>query len=283
MYLYFDIGGATTRIGLSKGGETVEQTISFSTPFSPRDIVPLWRKNVEPILKHQPVDAVIGGVAGLLSKDKTVLLRSPSLPEWDGTPLSTILSDLFTAPVYLENDAALVGLGEAVFGAGVGEKIVAFLSVSTGLGGVRIVDQYVDISASGFEPGQQLLLIQDDKIVSLEQLVAGKGIETRTGKKPETIQDTHFWDEVMKYLTVGIYNTIVHWSPHVVVLGGSIVRYRVDIARVVAYMKEMNMLLPELPLIVKAELNDLGGLYGALVFGKTKLRFAEASSIVFDL
>src|SRR3989339_806271 len=44
----------------------------------------------------------------------------------------------FGAPAVIENDAAVVGLGEARYGAGKSYEIVAYLTISTGVGGAKI-------------------------------------------------------------------------------------------------------------------------------------------------
>jgi glucokinase len=49
------------------------------------------------------------------------------------------------------------GLGEAVFGAGKGREIVVYMTISTGVGGARIVGGKIDASAMGFEPGHQII------------------------------------------------------------------------------------------------------------------------------
>jgi len=77
--------------------------------------------------------------------------------------------------VFIENDASIVGLGEAVSGAGMGEEIVVYITVSTGVGGTRIVSGEIDEHAYGFEPGHELINMQD----SLEDLVSGTAVEER--------------------------------------------------------------------------------------------------------
>lgn len=57
--------------------------------------------------------------------------------------------------MFLANDADLVGLGEAVYGAGKGYKVVAYFTVSTGVGGARIVNKRIDKGVFSFEPGWQ--------------------------------------------------------------------------------------------------------------------------------
>ncbi len=46
-----------------------------------------------------------------------------------------ILRDLFRVPVYLLNDCTTAALGEWIFGAGKGLKNLAYITLSSGVGG----------------------------------------------------------------------------------------------------------------------------------------------------
>ena len=61
----------------------------------------------------------------------------------------------------IANDTAVVGLGEAHRGAGIGYNIVTYITVSTGVGGTRIVDGRIDRRIYGFEPGHQTIDIDN--------------------------------------------------------------------------------------------------------------------------
>jgi glucokinase len=115
------------------------------------------------------------------------------LPDWQRKPLASALSKrLDGAPVYIENDKAVVGLGEATYGAGVGYGIVAYHTVSTGVGGVRTEDGKISRASAGFEPGHQIIdidgsLLDDGTSHTLESLVSGYSLEKRRGVKPYEI------------------------------------------------------------------------------------------------
>jgi predicted NBD/HSP70 family sugar kinase len=184
------------------------------------------------------------------------------------------------APVYIENDTAVVGLGEAVFGAGKFHDIVAYISVSTGVGGVRIVHKQIDVSAAGFEPGHQIidagggLEVRGEPAYqnrTLEAYVSGSSVEARYHKKPFEIEQPEFWEHMARILAYGLNNTIVHWSPEIVVIGGSMMKkIGIPVDRVAAHLKGILHIYPEIPVIAKSELEDVGGLYGAMQLIKTR-------------
>jgi fructokinase len=182
-------------------------------------------------------------------------------------------------PIYLENDAAVAGLGEAVFGAGKGLEIVAYHTVSTGVGGVKIENGEIDHASAGFEPGHQILdidrtVLGDDIEPTLENLVSGTAIELRFGVKPYEIpQSDILWEELAEYLAQGLRNTVLYWSPDAIVLGGSMVigdpKIMVDAVRKYT-VQSLDSFVP-CPLIAEAKLGDEAGLYGGMALLSKKL------------
>ena len=186
------------------------------------------------------------------------------------------LTKKYPVPIYLENDTALVGLGEAHFGAGKGIDLLVYHSISTGVGGVRITHGIVDVSSAGFEPGHQVLdidrtILGEDIVPTLENLVSGTAVESRLGIKPYDIpQEDVIWDELAGYLAQGLRNTILYWSPEVIVLGGSMITGtpRIQIEAIRKATVEVLDSFVASPFITVAKLADEAGLYGAIALIK---------------
>jgi predicted NBD/HSP70 family sugar kinase len=263
MYLLFDIGGTNLRVAISKDKKSFEEVKVVSTPQDFFQGIKIIAKLASEFTNGSDLIAAAGGIAGPLNRDKTELVSAPHLPQWKGKSLKKELSRILKTEVFLENDAALAGLGEAVFGSGQGKGIVAYLTIGTGVGGARIVDGKIDKNAFGFEPGHQILNFENYK--TLEELISGSAIEKRFGKKPYEITDSDFWEEMAKWLAIGLNNTIVHWSPDIVVLGGSMLKEQgISIERVRLHLKRVLKIFNQIPQIEKAKLADQSGLYGAL-------------------
>jgi glucokinase len=272
MFILFDIGGTKTRITTSNGGDAFDTPRVFDTPKIYEEGIEAIKKTIVELSRGNRIQGIIGGIAGPFSHKNRSLLTSPNLSGWIGKPLIADLEKEFSAKVMVENDSAIVGLGEAVFGAGKGFSIVAYITISTGVGGARIVNGKIDEKSVGFEPGHQIVdfdktAIPDADGIYLDNLISGKGVENRTGKKAYEITDESFWDQMAKILAVGLHNTIVHWSPDAVILGGSMMnKVGIPLEKVETYVKEYLKIFPEIPVIKKADLGDLGGLYGALSY-----------------
>ncbi len=271
-YILFDIGGTKTRVAKAETLESLETPIKYETPLMYRDGIEALFAAIDTLLPHGDIQGIAGGIRGPLNHEKTGIVSEIKLTDWVGRDIVLAIAERYHVPVLLENDTAIVGLGEAVFGAGKGYDIVAYHTVSTGVGGARFVGGKLDRASVGFEPGHQELDI-DRSIFghhmkhTLENLISGTALEKRRGKKPYDIpQEDHVWDELAGYLAFGLENTIVYWSPDVIVLGGSMMvgNPRILLEDVKRHTKEVLKGLIPCPLIVDAVLKDDGGLYGAL-------------------
>ncbi|MBI5400505.1 MAG: ROK family protein [Candidatus Yonathbacteria bacterium] len=279
MFILFDIGGTKMRVVAADYEKLLGEPVVVSTPKDFNEGIDTLKRIIDNIaqglaVENRAVTAIVGGVAGPLDGDKTMLVRSPNLSGWVGHDIKNALHNTYKVPVNLENDSALVGLGEAHFGAGRGKAIVVYLTVSTGVGGARIVDGKIDRASLGFEPGHQI--IDPDNTLcprcegnDLEAYVSGTSIEKRFGVKPYEIHDDAVWDELAKFLAYGLNNTIVHWSPDIVVIGGSMMKeVGIPVPAIRKHLAEIMKIFPNIPPIEKAELGDFGGLYGSLAYAR---------------
>jgi len=245
MNILFDIGGTKTRVASVKNEDSFNEPVIFDTPQSFEEGFEKLSNTISEISKGEKVESIVGGIAGALNRKTKVLVKSPNLPQWVGKDLVGGLEKSFSCPVYVENDSARAGLGEALYGAGKGHNIVAYVTVSTGVGGARIVNGAIDVSSFGFEPGHQIIdadlsIFPQAEGIDLESLISGKSVEKRVGKKPSEIADDSFWDEEAKLLAYGLNNTIVHWSPDVIVLGGSMINeVGISVDKVVSHLKNI--------------------------------------------
>lgn len=277
-YILFDIGGTKTRVASSEDLENFGEVVSFKTPAAFADGVKKVLEAVESLGVKNPI-AIAGGVRGLLNEEKTGIQNDAVLNKWIGKSLVSALRKKHNVPVHLENDSAMAGVGEAVFGAGRGLEIVAYHTISTGVGGVKVEDGDIDVSSIGFEPGHQILdidrtVLGEEISPTLENLVSGTAVGLRFGIKAYEIpQSDVVWDELAEYLAQGLRNTILYWSPDVIVLGGAMIvgNPAISVDAVRKYTVEALDGFVSSPMISKAELGDEAGLYGAMAILKKRL------------
>ncbi len=277
-YVLFDIGGTKTRVAISEDLQTFSDVESFKTPTVFLDGVEKIVSAVKKLTSNTPT-AFAGGLRGLLNEQKNGIQNDAILKKWAGKDLVAALQKQFDVPVFLENDTAIAGVGEAMFGAGRGLEIVAYHTVSTGVGGVKVEDGDIDHASIGFEPGHQILdidrtILGEEITPTLENLVSGTAVGERYGMKAYEIpQSDVVWDELAEYLAQGLRNTILYWSPDVIVLGGAMIvgdpAIKVDSIR--KYTVEALDGFVTAPLITKAELGDHAGLFGAMAILQKRL------------
>lgn len=270
MHLLIDAGGTESKIALSGAGHDFVGPVIIDTPKVFEEAIRAYKTIAKKLSGTVAIRAVAMGVAGHLDKEKRKLLDSPNLPDWNVRPLKEEMQKAIGATVCLENDTALAGLGESIYGAGKGRGIVAYVTVSTGVNGVRIVDGKIDRNAYGFEIGHQFAgSFGNGDPRYLEDCISGASIEKKFNKKPYDIADREFWGELARILAYGINNTILHWSPDVMVLGGSMIKDNgIRLEEVKEHLVKILKIFPEHPPISKCELGKLGGIYGAMFFLK---------------
>ncbi len=277
-YALFDIGGTKTRVAVSDDLESFSKPISYKTPTDPKEGVKKLVESISELAKGE-IEGIAGGLRGRLDELKTGIENDATLQKWAGFSIKEALEKKYGCEVFLENDAAIAGVGEAVFGAGEGMEIVAYHTVSTGVGGAKIEDGEIDDASIGFEPGHQILdidrtVLGEEIAPTLENLVSGTAVENRFNTKPYDIpQSDVLWDELAEYLGQGLRNTILFWSPDAIVLGGSMIigDPRIEIDTIRKYTVEALDGFVEAPLITTAKLGDEAGLYGAMAILKRRL------------
>ncbi len=276
MFLLFDIGGTKMRIARSRDGEAFDEPIVLKTPLDDFEAgVKMFAAAARELTGGQEIAAAAGGVAGPLNREKTGLVRAPNIPGWVGKPLKSEFERALGTSVLLENDAALAGLGEANAGAGKGFEIVAYVTISTGVGGARIVDGRIDRSRFGFEIGHQIVRMDEADVGSasageaghIESYISGTAFAERYGMKAAEVREREAWERASRELAVALNNVAVFWSPEIIVLGGSMITGdpAIPLGQVEQYFTNVLKIFSEKPVLRKAALGDSGGLHGALV------------------
>lgn len=267
-YVGVDIGGQSVRVGVLRGGKL--EVRGFETPAeypeARRRIVALARE----LAGGTPAGIGVGS-PGPLDWRTGVMEWTPNIP-WKNVHYLELGTDL-GCPAYVDNDANVAGLAEAVLGAGRGYGCVAGFTLGTGIGFFTVRNGHVYHGRLDVEGGHQLLnpngpLCGCGAHGCLEAYASASAIHARTGKQPEEIDDPAFWTEIAGYLAWGIVNVNVLVCPDVVVLaGGMIKRGATLFDPLCARTEELCKILPAPP-IKPAELGHQAGIYGAIVLAR---------------
>ena len=280
MYFLFDIGGTKMRFAVSEDCIECTEPKVVKTPDSYEESLQEIETAARELGADKDITGAIGGIAGTLNRDKTSLVFSPNNPDWVGQTITDDFEERIGSPATIENDTAVIALGEATYGAGKGADIVAYMTVSTGVGGSRVVEGRMDAKARTFEPGHQIVHCPSEgpteelRNWTLENLVSGTAMEKRFGMKAYNIENRDVWSQVAKELAVGLHNTLLHWSPDVMVMGGAMITGSpcISMEELCENVATLSPTLFDSCQIVEAELGDLNGLYGAMAWAKQLYR-----------
>ncbi|MBI4688776.1 MAG: ROK family protein [Nitrospirae bacterium] len=139
-----DVGGTNLRVALiSRNGEIVEKIKETSMG----NVLESLQKMIGSIYRDDVAGIGIG-IAGLVDKERGVVLLSPNLHSVEGVNFVELLQKQFPVTVFIENDASAAALGEKWMGAGREFNDFVLLTLGTGIGGGIIYEgRLADVAA----------------------------------------------------------------------------------------------------------------------------------------
>lgn len=289
--LGIDIGGTQVKWGWV-GREGVHAFYVLETPEEPETLVDWVHETVR---QHPGIRGIGIGVPGMVDEEGTIH-HPPNLPKFHGFPLKQAIEQRVHVPVYVENDANLIALGEWKFGAARGSRHAVVLTLGTGIGtgficDGRLVRGYQGRGSEGghiildpngppcycgnrgclesflgtvhFIPRARTALKQQDPhLPDLEQLDAERLYRLARSGHPVA---RSLWKEYGYWLGIGIVNFVHLFGPEVVVLGGGVAgAFEAFAPTLLETLKTHVMGYAERNLrVVRAELGMKAGVMGA--------------------
>ena len=173
-YIGVDLGGTNVRVAIvTEDGEIIAQEKSPSYALEGREKV---LENIISLVKKLPdweqCSGIGAGVPGPCDQVTGSMLLSTNLPGFQGYPFAERLFRELNMPAFIDNDANVAGLAEAVFGAGKGLPVVYYVTISTGIGGGLIVDGKCVSGKHGFA-GEIANIIIDRNREKINHLAVG--------------------------------------------------------------------------------------------------------------
>ncbi|PKM69253.1 MAG: sugar kinase [Firmicutes bacterium HGW-Firmicutes-19] len=248
-YIGIDLGGTNVRVAkVTAEGEILAEVKSPSyAQDGPSKVMENLIGCIKKIEGWQDCAGIGVGVPGPVDTIKGEMLMATNLPGFEHFPLAKILENEFHLPTYVDNDANVAGLAEALVGAGKGLPIVYYVTHSTGIGGALIVDgkvvsgkhghageigniiidrarkKYnhlnigaVENEASGTSLVRKAREVIDDKITSAGELFA---LAKAGDQRAIQIVDTMAFDFAM------MFSAIAHvCDPYAFIVGGGVMK-----------------------------------------------------------
>lgn len=253
MNIVFDIGGTNMRVASAEGNE-LKEIRKVPTPQDPKEgIATLGRIAKE--LSGGQIEQAAGGVPSTVDSDGR-MTDAPHLPQWQGMNIVDMVSRELGTGAHVFNDTAVIGYGELKQGAGKGFASIAYITVSTGVGGTFMADvdfAQREVLGIGFPALKR----------SLESQISGTAIAKKFGIHPRELDSIEERNKLADILAAGLAEIFEKWKPDAFVLGGSMITGMnpIPLERV---QETLATLMENPPAIKMAELGDEGGLRGAL-------------------
>lgn len=149
-----DLGGTNVRVALGDDEGRILAKFSERTEKTkgPEGISEQIARIIRCLEKKEAKTGEIMGIgigsAGPLDLNRGGLMKPTNIP-YDFIPLVEPLEDTFHLPTYLLNDCSTAVMGEKFFGAGKKHENLAYITLSTGIGGGIYVDGHLLIGKDG--------------------------------------------------------------------------------------------------------------------------------------
>jgi glucokinase len=241
-------------------------------------------------LRLTGIDGIGVGCAGPVDSARGLINNPYTLTGWNQCDIVTPLSDRFSVPVRLENDADAAAIGECARGAGRNASPVVMLTFGTGVGGAAVVNGDVYRGARGEHPELGHIPVCSGTGSScycgisgcLESVASGTAI-TLAGKEEGFVDARAVFDgtqdgdaramRIVQRVTDAACAaawTLCHtFLPERLILGGGIMDEHFDrfAVAVQAHLSNATQFTPDHVQIVRAELGNEAGMVGAGIIG----------------
>ena len=178
--LGIEIGGTKLQlvIGNATGHIHARRRLLVESALGAEGIRRQIEQAIPELLVGQKISAVGVGFGGPVDWRTGNINRSHQLAGWSGFALADWLKDLTGTDVFVDNDANVAALGEALGGAGVGLNPVVFVTLGSGVGGGLVTEGKI---YHGAKPGEAEIghLRLDRSGTTVESRCAGWAVDAR--------------------------------------------------------------------------------------------------------
>lgn len=308
-YIGVDLGGTGIKAGLVDQNGTILHKESCPTrvELGYETIVVDMAELVDRVLAEsghamEEITAIGVGIPGVVDPRNGVVPLCSNL-NWRRVPLVAELKKHFAKPVYVDNDATVAAMAEAVSGVSAGVKNSVFLILGTGVGGGIIIDGkvYSGSHGVGSEIGHTVIdmhgvpcpsgshrgcidrygsasgLIRmgreaaarhpESRLHTAGELDAKKIIDLAREQDPAAVEA---FEEYTDCLAIAMLNIINFVDPEVIVIGGGVSAAGEFLLEPIRQKLKKMIFFPEMPYaeIKQAKLGNDAGIIGAAMLGR---------------
>ncbi|HHW71452.1 MAG TPA: ROK family protein [Clostridiales bacterium] len=315
LYIGVDLGGTNIGAGVvdEKGNIFIKDEVPTGATRPYKDIIADMAGLIESILKQggykiSDVESIGIGSPGCIDKDQGKVVFANNL-NWRHVPVREELQKHIDLPVYIENDANVAGLAEAISGACKGVENSVTITLGTGVGSGIIIGgrPYSGSHGVGAELGHMIVKVGGilctcgnrgcfERYASATALIregkeaAKANPDSLIGKSVDGDLDRidakvvvdaakagdktalEVFDNYIYYLTMGIVTIINTFDPSIIAIGGGVSRAGDFLLDALKKKVEEHVFYKDMPYadIRLSELGNDAGIVGAAMLGRLK-------------
>lgn len=230
----FDLGGTSVKHGIWHQ-HTLSETGAFSTPETYEGLVSAIQNILDDSIKTNRIDGLAFSMPGAVNVEASRVDGISAIPYIHGFDIFKDLSNRFSLPISIENDANCAGICELGLGAAKDARNVVFLVLGTGVGGAVFINRELYKGSHLFAGEFGIMRVTGQDTLSREGsaiALGNKHSEKLTAKEVFARYDSgeaealKVVDEWLDVLATGLCNIQMALDPELVVLGGGVSKRR---------------------------------------------------------
>ena len=248
-YIGVDLGGTNVRAAIvDEEGKVLVQKKSPSYAQEGKEKVMDTIINlIKSLPDYESCSGIGVGVPGPCDEKTGSMVLATNLPGFEGYSIANKLEETFHMPSFIDNDANVAALAEALVGAGKGKKVVYYVTLSTGIGGGLVINGECISGKHGFTGEIANIIIDRNRskvnylaVGAIENEASGTAITRKANEKAskkykhagEVFEDAHNGDPVAKEIVDNVTRDLSQLfatiacvcDPDIFILGGGMMQ-----------------------------------------------------------
>lgn len=248
-YIGVDLGGTNVRAAIvDEEGKVLVQKKSPSYAQEGKEKVMNTIINlIKSLPDYESCSGIGVGVPGPCDEKTGSMVLATNLPGFEGYSIANKLEETFHMPSFIDNDANVAALAEALVGAGKGKKVVYYVTLSTGIGGGLVINGECISGKHGFTGEIANIIIDRNRskvnylaVGAIENEASGTAITRKANEKAskkykhagEVFEDAHNGNPVAKEIVDNVVRDLAQLfatiacvcDPDIFILGGGMMQ-----------------------------------------------------------
>lgn len=248
-YIGVDLGGTNVRAAIvDEDGKVLIQKKSPSYAQEGKEKVMNTIINlIKSLPDYESCSGIGVGVPGPCDEKTGSMVLATNLPGFEGYSIANKLEETFHMPSFIDNDANVAALAEALVGAGKGKKVVYYVTLSTGIGGGLVINGECISGKHGFTGEIANIIIDRNRskvnylaVGAIENEASGTAITRKANEKAskkykhagEVFEDAHNGDLIAKEIVDNVARDLAQLfatiacvcDPDIFILGGGMMQ-----------------------------------------------------------